>query len=649
MEYLKPLMDKNFLEYASYVIKDRAIPNVEDGVKPVQRRILQTMFKMDDGKYHKVANIIGDTMKLHPHGDASIGAALVVLANKDYFIDKQGNFGNILTGDPASAARYIEARLTPLAKEVLFNPELTDFEDSYDGRNKEPLVFPCKIPVALLLGSDGIAVGMSTSILPHNFNEVLKAQIAYLRGESVELYPDFPTGGLIDISNYQGGMGKVKIRAKVDVVDDKSLVIREVPFGVTTESLIASIQDATNKGKLKISSINDYTTEHAEIELKAVRGIKADSLIKPLFAFTDCEISVSVNLLVIDGGTPKQMPVRAVLEHNTERLQLLLELELELALEKAEKKWHNKKMEILFITNRLYQKLEDCETYEAILEAVSADLMAFQEELNLPITKEDIERLLEIPLKRISKFDQNKSLKELKALEKEIRRIRRCLKDIVGYAIDYLNGLLERYGTQYPRRTTITTFEEINRQEISHLKQKVGWQVKEGYLGTAVKSDVQLMCSPYDRLVIFYTSGLYRVIRVPEKLFVDKDIEHIAKVDNKTVFNLIYFIDSSKVCYAKRFVVKGFILDKEYHLFPPAKGAKILHLSTGDSMKVEVQYSPTPRMKNSKEEFLFDDLAVKGIGVRGNRVSTKAVKRIKPLSSKKRDDDENQLSLLPVK
>ncbi len=642
MQYLKPLMEKNFLEYASYVIKDRAIPHLDDGLKPVQRRILYTMMKMDDGKFHKVANIIGDTMKLHPHGDASISAALVVIANKEYFIEKQGNFGNIYTGDPASAPRYIEARLTPLAKEVLFNPELTEMEDSYDGRIQEPLVLPSKIPGVLLMGSEGIAVGMATSILPHNFNEVLQAQIAFLQKKSFELYPDFFTGGVMDVSQYQDGNGKVKVRAHIEVVDEKTVVIRETPVGMTTDMLISSIQEAANKGKLKISSITDYTTDVVEIEVKAARGIKAESLLQPLYAFTNCEVSLSNNFLVIDKQHPVQMTVTSVLQENTERLLQILEAELELELKKTEQKWHEKKLQALFIEHRIYRHLENSENYQTAVKAVTDAFVPFHHEFKMAIGAEDIEKLLNIPIQRIAKFDLEKNYKELKTLEKEIRRIRRELKNITQYTINYLTRLLEKYGAQFPRKTKIATFEEIKLKDIALINQKVGWEPDTGYLGTAVKGEIQFVCSPYDRMVVFEKDGAYRIIRVPEKLFVGTNVQDVFKVSSKTIFNLIYFADSSKVCYAKRFVVKGFILDKGYDLFPKVKGAKIAHLSTGSGVVVEIQYVPAPRLKKLKEEYVFNELAVKGIGARGNRISTKAVRRVKEI--KKTTEVENSLT-----
>lgn len=628
MQYLKPLMDQNFLEYASYVIKDRAIPDVNDGLKPVQRRILYTMKKIDDGKFNKVANIVGDVMKLHPHGDASIYSALVVLANKEYFIEKQGNFGNILTGDPASAARYIEARLTPLAKELLFNKELTEFVESYDGRNEEPITLPCKIPSTLLLGAEGIAVGMSTRILPHNFNEVLEAQIAFLQNKPFELYPDFLSGGLLDIENYQQGNGKVKSRARIEVVDEKTLIIRELPFGITSESLIQSIQDGVNKGKFKLSSINDYTTDNVAIELKLARGWKVEKLLKSLYAFTQCETVIHVNMLLIQNNQPVQLTTTDVLEYNTTRLVELLELELQLELKQTQQQWHNKRLEQYFIGKRIYKKIEECESYEDVIQTVEKSLKPLQKELPSPITLENIEKLLTIQIKKISKFDLQQSQTELEKLEVTIRSLEKSLKNVTRHTINYLKKLLKKYGPLYSRKTEITTFESIEMKDVVE-DQKVGWDKKEGYLGTTVKVKEPILCSPYDRLVIFYTDGRYRIIKVPEKLFIGKNILRIEKVEGKKTYNLIYYEDDSQICYAKRFNVAKFIMDKEYRLFEKKKGAKIVHFSSGSGVMVEVCFVPMPRLKKMRELYRFDDLAIKGISARGNRVSTKAVQKVK--------------------
>jgi len=629
MRYLRPLMDQNFLEYASYVIKDRAIPDIVDGLKPVQRRIMHTMKEMDDGKFCKVANIVGDTMKLHPHGDASIGSALVVMANKEYFIEKQGNFGNLLTGDPASAPRYIEARLTPLAKEALFNSELTEYIDSYDGRNKEPVVLPSKLPVSLLFGAEGIAVGMSTRILPHNFNDVIDAQIAFLKNQPFRLLPDFFNGGLLDAGLYEDGIGKVRVRAHIEITDEKILTVRELPFGVTTESLIQSVQDAVNKGKFKLSSINDFTAEEVEIELKATRGMDAEKLLKLLHAFTQCEVSISVNMLLIQDNQPAQLTVSEVLRYNTLRLKDLLKQELLLSLEQARRKWHLRRMEMYFIGEKIYQKLEACDSYEEALEVVGKSLLQIESVLHFPIEQDDIEKLLSLQIKRISRYDQKESQKELDKLKVTISSLNKSLKDITRYTITYLEKIKDKFGLDYPRRTKIKSFDEIRVQDVAE-KQKVGWDRKEGFLGLNVKSGTTTFyCSAYDKIVFIRKDGTYQVIRVPEKQFIGRDVIFVEKLNPNTVHNVIYWEGASRVCYAKRFLVEKFILDREYNLFSRKKGAKILHLSQGEGIILEIFFVPVPRIRKSKDIYILDDLAIKGIQARGNKVSSKSVQSMK--------------------
>ena len=644
MRYLKPLMKQNFLEYASYVIRDRAIPDIEDGLKPVQRRILHTMKEVDDGKFCKVANIVGDTMKLHPHGDASIGSALVVMANKEYFIDKQGNFGNALTGDLASAPRYIEARLTPLAKETLFNSELTEYTDSYDGRNKEPVVLPCKLPVSLLFGAEGIAVGMSTRILPHNFNEVIDAQIAFLKNQPFKLLPDFLSGGILDVGQYEEGNGKVLVRARIDVTDDKILTVRELPFGVTTESLIQSVQDAANKGKLKLSSIDDFTAESVEIELKAARGMDAEKLLKLLYAFTQCQVSISVNLLLIQANQPAQLTVSEVLRHSTLRLKDLLKQELLLSLEQTRRKWHMRRMEMYFIGEKIYQKLEACDSYEEALDVVRKAVLHIESVLPFPVEQDDIEKLLTLQIKRISRYDQKESQMELEKLKVTIGSLNKSLKDITRYTISYLDKIKDKYGEDFPRRTKVQSFDEIRVQDVAE-KQKVGWDRKEGFLGLNVKSgSTSFYCSAYDKIVVIRKDGSYQVIRVPEKQFVGKDAISVEKLNQKTVHNVIYWEGASKVCYAKRFRVEKFILDREYNLFPKKKGAKILHLSQGEGIRLEVSFVPTPRIRKSSDTYNLDDLGIKGIQARGNKVSSKSVQNVKVTASEPEEEGWPSLS-----
>ena len=629
MRFLKPLMDQNFLEYASYVIKDRAIPDIVDGLKPVQRRIMHTMKEMDDGKFSKVANIVGDTMKLHPHGDASIGSALVVMANKEYFIEKQGNFGNLLTGDPASAPRYIEARLTPLAKEALFNSELTEYTDSYDGRNKEPIALPSKLPVSLLFGAEGIAVGMSTRILPHNFNEVIDAQISFLKNKPFKLLPDFLNGGLLDAGQYEDGNGKVRVRARIEITDEKILTVRQLPYGVTTESLIQSVQDAVNKGKFKLSSIDDFTAEKVEIELKATRGMDPEKLLKLLYAFTQCEVSISVNMLLIQSNQPVQLTVSEVLRHNTLRLKDLLKQELLLSLEQARKKWHIRRMEMYFIGEKIYQKLEACDSYEEALEVVKKAVLHIESVLPFPVMQDDIEKLLTLQIKRISRYDLKESQKELDKLKVTISSLNKSLKDITRYTIAYLDKIKEKYGLNYPRRTKIKRFDEIRVQDVAE-KQKVGWDRKEGFLGLNVKSaNASFFCSAYDKMVVIRKDGSYQVIRVPEKQFIGKNAISVEKLNSETVHNVVYWEGATRVCYAKRFRVEKFILDREYNLFPAKKGAKILHLSQGEGIRLEISFVPTPRIRKSSDIYIFDDLSIKGIQARGNKVSSKSVQSVK--------------------
>ncbi len=637
MRYLKPLMDQNFLEYASYVIKDRAIPDIEDGLKPVQRRVLHTMNEIDDGKFNKVANIVGDTMKLHPHGDAAIGSALVVMANKEYVIEKQGNFGNLLTGDPASAPRYIEARLTPLAKETLFNAELTDYIDSYDGRNKEPVVLPCKLPLSLLFGAEGIAVGMSTRILPHNFNEIIKAQIAFLNNKRFKLLPDFLSGGVLDAGEYEDGNGKIRVRAKIEVTDDKVLTVRELPFGVTTESLIQSVQDAVNKGKFKLSSIDNFTAEKVEIELKAQRGMDAEKLSNLLYAFTQCEVSISVNMLMIQNNQPTQLNVSEVLRLNTLRLKDLLKQELMLSLEQAKRKWHQRRMEMYFIGEKLYKKLETCDSYEEALDVVRKAVLHIESVLPFQVEQNDIEKLLTLQIKRISRYDQKESQKELDKLKVTISSINKSLKDINGYTISYLEKIKEKYGADYPRRTKIKSFDEIRARDVAE-KQKVGWDRKEGFLGLNVKSgSTSFYCSAYDKIVVIRKDGSYQVIRVPEKQFIGKNAISVEKLDSRKVHNIVYWEGASQICYAKRFRVEKYILDREYYLFPNKKGAKILHLSHGDGIRVEVSFVPRPRLRKSSEIYELDELAIKGIQARGNKVSGKSVQSVKVITDRQEE------------
>lgn len=473
-EYFRKMMDQNFLEYASYVVKDRAIPDVDDGLKPVQRRILWSLYKIDDGRTHKAANVIGNTMHFHPHGDASIGDALVVLANKEYFITKQGNFGNILTGSPAAAPRYIECSLSPMGREVLFNNDITEFVDSYDGRSQEPVVLPVKIPSLLMLGSDGIAVGMATKIMPHNFNELLNAQISELRGEPFELFPDFQQGGLMDVSDYQDGNGKITLRAKIDI-DGRKLIIREIPATTTTESLIASIEKAAEKNKIKIASVNDYTTQHAEIEIVPTRGYDPEKTRQALYMYTDCSVSISVNLTVICESRPAVMSVTDVIRRNTRKLLEYLKRELEIELAKQEDLFHAKTLAQIFFENRIYKRIEECGSVEEEYAEVHAGLAPFRHLLRRDVTDGDIDKLLALPVRRISRFDIEKNQREIAEVLAKMEEINKNLGSLKQYAIRYLKSLLDKYGEQYPRRTEIEHLEKIDRTAAALNNIKVGW------------------------------------------------------------------------------------------------------------------------------------------------------------------------------
>jgi len=637
MSYVKTLFDRNFLEYASYVIKDRAIPDVEDGLKPVQRRILHSLFEMDDGKFHKVANVVGHCMKYHPHGDASIGSALVVLANKDLFIDRQGNFGNIFTGDEASAARYIECRATSLAKDIFYNPKLTPMTDSYDGRNKEPVLFPAKIPVVLVMGAEGIAVGMSTKILPHNILEVLEAEKACLGGKKFQLFPDFPTGGLVDVSDYRDGNGKVLVRAKLDVSDPKRIVIRELPFGSTTESLIASVETAAKAGRIKIQSISDFTADQVEIEVKLARGVYSQETVDALFAFTECEQSISVNLLVIKDGLPTIMTVTELVQHHANQLVSILTRELEL--EKAEllDKLHQRTLERIFIEERIYKSIEDKKTAETVIAAVIAGFKPFLKEIGKRgVTPEDVERLLKIPIRRISLYDINKAKAEMKEIQERIGKIEGYLKNIIAYATGFLDSLIQKIRSNEElgrgkRKTKVGSFEKVDMKEVVKRDQELRYDSATGYLGTAVSGgQVVAEVSSYDRILVVRHSGTYSVVDVPDKVFVDKNAWWIGIADKeilgKTVFTILYKEKESGYPYIKRCIIEGWILGKEYSLIPPE--AQVLHVDIRDKFSFVAHYTPKPRLKITKETFKAQDYLVKGLKAGGVRLASKEIDKI---------------------
>ncbi len=514
-------VNRSFLEYASYVIRDRAIPNLADGLKPVQRRILWSLHQKDDGRFIKVANVVGHCMQFHPHGDASIGDALVVLANKRYLIEGQGNFGNIFTGDPAAAPRYIECRLTDLARNELFNDEITEFVPSYDGRNKEPVTLPCKLPLNLMLGNEGIAVGLSSRILPHNFPELLEAQIAILKKQPFKVLPDFQTGGLMDARGYADGKGSVKVRAKLKVKDDSTVLIKEIPPTTTTESLIASIEDAARKGKLKVKTINDFTSEEVEIEVKAPAGVSANQLVDALYAFTDCEVSITSRIIVIKNNRPVELTVSEVLRENTDQLVELLRRELELKQNQLEDELHFRTLERIFIEERIYKQIEQCKTNEAVFQAVYDGFKPFAKQLVRELADPDVERLLGVRIRRISLFDINKHREEMERVKAELEETKKHLKNLTRYAIAHLEALLEKYGPLYPRLTKSSRYDEVDAREVAFKSFKVSYDRASGYVGYKVSGDeFKMDCTKFDKLLLVFKDGHYKVIELPEKLFV---------------------------------------------------------------------------------------------------------------------------------
>ena len=631
MAYVEKLFNVNFLEYASYVIRDRAIPHVDDGLKPVQRRILHSLLEIDDGKFHKVANVVGHCMKYHPHGDASIVSALVVLANKDLFIEKQGNFGNIFTGDDASAARYIECRSLPFAKRVLYNPDLTTYVPSYDSRNKEPVVFPAKIPVVLVQGAEGIAVGMSTKILPHNLLEVLEAVKARLRGKALPLYPDFPTGGFVDASGYDEGMGSVLVRAKIDMSDPKRLVIRELPFGSSTESLISSIENASRKGKIKIGSINDYTTDKVEIEIQLPRGVYANDLMDALFAFTDCEQSINVNLLVIQNELPTTMTIPQIIEHHATQLQIILKKELELELSRLLDSIHARTLERIFIEEGIYKRIEQMDSADGIRAAVLEGFEPFMKTIKRNITSEDLERLLKIPIRRISLYDINKAKNEVDEIRARIKEQRARLRDITSYAEEFLEGIITEKSEDFPRRSTLASFSRVEARSAAIRNLSLRYDEKTGYVGTAVSGGKTLFeVSEFDKILIVRKDGSYSVHPVNEKQFFGTGLHSVLRADKETlaaVVHTIVYRNKERQIYIKRCRIEKFILEKNYSLI--SEKDKLLFHTDSTRGVITLEYKPQPRLRVLKEQFAIEDYLVKGCDARGVRLTSKELAKIR--------------------
>jgi topoisomerase-4 subunit A len=621
-------VDRGFLDYASYVIRDRAIPNLADGLKPVQRRILWALHQSDDGRFTKVANVVGDTMKFHPHGDAAIGDALVVLANKRYLIEGQGNFGNIFTGDPAAAPRYIECRLTDLARTELFNDEITEFVPSYDGRNREPVTLPSKLPLALMLGTEGIAVGLSARILPHNFPELLEAQIAILKQQPFKCLPDFPTGGLMDARDYQDGKGSVKVRARLKYRDDNAVVITEIPPGTTTESLIASIEAAVEKGKLKVKSINDFTSENVEIEVKCPAGVDQDQLMDALYAFTDCEVTLASRIVVIKDNRPVELTVSEVLRENTRQLVAVLKRELELREQKLQDELHYRTLERIFIEERLYKPIEKCKTAEAVTRAVYDGFKPFQRQLVRALAGADVERLLQVRIRRISLFDINQHRQELERVKAELAETRQHLKHLTRYVIGHLEALLAKYRPLYPRLTTKSSrHEEIDTRAVAFKAFKVAYDRESGYVGYRVNGDeFKTECTKFDKILLVFKDGTYKVTELPEKLFVGPELFYCGLPDRESVFTCAY--TDRKASYLKRFKFGGTILNKAYLCIPDK--SRILFFTRGTPKRLYIRYKPAPHQKISQQICDPRQIEVKSPKTRGRMISIKDISSVTP-------------------
>ncbi len=647
MSHAESIFKENYLEYASYVIRERAIPDITDGLKPVQRRIIHSLFEMDDGKFHKVANVVGHCMKYHPHGDASIGDALVNLANSNLFIDKQGNFGNLLTGDSAAAPRYIECRILEFGKKVLYNPQLTQFIESYDGRNKEPVAFPAKIPVVVVGGAEGIAVGMSTKILPHNLNEVLDAMIDTLHGKEVTLYPDFFGGGLVDVSSYEDGTGKVLVRAKVNTKDPKRIIIEELPFSVSTESMIKSIEDAAKKGKLKISAINDYTTDKVNIEVVLARNTYSEEIVDALYAFTDCEKSISVNPLVIVENMPKVMPISSMISYSSKALIAILKAELELEQQQLHDTLHYRTLERIFVEERIYKRIETKKTQEAVIQSVFKGFAPFREILYRDLIEEDVERLLKIPIRRISLFDIEKNHKEIEIIHARLEEIAYHLSHIVEYGLSFLTDL-KKYPVvkEAKRRTTIGSFEKVLVREAAQKNLSLKYDAQNGYLGYGLKKGVeQEVVSSFDRILVIQKDGTYIVVDAPEKLFVGKGMRFCCIADKERLeeitFTIIYQEKNVKYLFIKRCKITQFIINKTYSLVPEGN-FKLYTLSTLDDARITITYKKGKGYKNLEDKTYFSRFKLKGVRANGVRLTTKEAQtiRIKHEKDPKGEEDE---------
>lgn len=637
-------VDRGFLDYASYVIRDRAIPNLADGFKPVQRRIMWALHEKDTGKFIKVANIVGHTMQYHPHGDASISDAIVVLANKRYLIEGQGNYGNIFTGDPAAANRYIECRLTELARTEVFNDAITDFVPSYDGTNKEPVTLPCKLPLTLMLGTEGIAVGLSARILPHNFPELLEAQIAILKNQSFKCLPDFQTGGLMDPRDYQDGKGSVKVRARLKARDESTVVITEIPPTTTTDSLIASIEAASQKGKLKVKAIHDFTSENVEIEIKCPAGVDAEKLMDALYAFTDCEVTISSRIVVIKDNRPVELTVSEVLRENTDQLVAILKRELELREKNLLDELHYRTLERIFIEERIYKNIEKCKTNEAVVAAVYEGFKPFKKELIREIIDADVERLLQVRIRRISLFDINKHREEMEKTKAELDAARKNLKGLTKYVIAHLEALLEKYGSQYPRLTTKSSrHEEVDVKAAAFKAFKVSYDRESGYVGYKVSGEeFKTECTKFDKLLLVFRDGTYKVVELPEKLFVGQELFYCGLPEREKIFTCAY--TDRNASYLKRFTFGGTILNKAYLCIPDK--SRILYFAPDTPKLLYVRYKPAPHQKISQQTCEPAQVEVKSPKTRGRQLSIKDISSVTAEPTRGWDEKETTTKIV---
>ncbi len=631
------MYEEYFLDYASYVILERAVPSLKDGLKPVQRRILHAMRQMHDGRFHKVANIIGEAMKYHPHGDAAIADALVNLGQKGLLIDTQGNWGDVRTGDSAAAPRYIEARLSQFAIEVAFNPKTTEWQLSYDGRNSEPVNLPMKFPLILAQGIEGIAVGLATKIMPHNFCELIRASIDHLKGKDFELYPDFPTGGLMDVTHYNDGQkgGRLRLRARIEEHDRKTLAIKDIPYTTTTDSLIESIIKANDQGKIKVKKVVDNTAANIEILVYLPKGADPDVTIDALYAFTDCEISIAPNACVIVGEKPTFLSVTELLKRSTQNTVALLDQELRIKLGELQEQWHFSSLEKLFIEERIYRQIEECETWEAVLETIDKGLEPFKDQLVREVTQADIVRLTEIKIKRISKYDSFKADEQIRKLEEQIETTKYNIEHLTDYAIRYFQNLLDQYGKGRERLTEIRSFESIDVREVAAANQKLYVNRKEGFVGTGLKKDEYIgECSEVDDLIVFLQNGQYLVTKVADKAYVGKDIIHVGiwkKGDERTVYNAMYVDGKSAVTRAKRFQVNSVTRDRTYDLTQGSEKSRVLYFSAnpnGETEKVTVYLTPNSKARKKVQKFDFGEIDIKSRNAQGNIVTKYTVKKV---------------------